>query len=106
MDTLLTVKQVSKILNAKAKTIYSWAENGNIPCLKINGLLRFVPAEIEDWIKSLRVKDKPDIQTKKSSQSSVSIDNIIKKAIADTKKNRYNSFHKEKPDQSSPERRN
>ena len=90
MDTLLTAEQVAKILNAKVKTVYSWAENGKIPCLKINGLLRFVPAEIAEWIKSFRVKDKPEIQIKKHSCIDVSIENIIKKAIADVKKTGYN----------------
>ena len=49
---LLTVKEISILLKAKTSTIYGWAEQGLIPCFKINGLLRFNEAEILTWIKN------------------------------------------------------
>ncbi len=51
---ILTVKQVSEMIQAKASTIYAWAEQGQIPCFKINGLLRFDEAEVEAWIKACK----------------------------------------------------
>ncbi len=47
---LLTVQEVSEILQAKPKTVYQWAELGQIPCMKINGLLRFEESEVLAWI--------------------------------------------------------
>ncbi len=47
---LLTVKDVSEILRTKPKTIYQWAELGQIPCIKLNGSLRFDPDDIYKWI--------------------------------------------------------
>jgi excisionase family DNA binding protein len=47
---LLTVKDIASILNARPSTIYSWAEQGLIPCFKLNGLLRFSEAEVMAWI--------------------------------------------------------
>jgi len=102
---LVNVKKLSESLNIKESTLYAWAEQCKIPSLKIHGLLRFDIDEIDEWLKECRVKNKPEIQIKKHPHSDVSICNITKKAIADTKKKEYNSLCKGKPDQSSPERR-
>ncbi len=47
----LTVSDICELINAKPSTIYQWAELGQIPCFKINGLLRFEEKEILDWLK-------------------------------------------------------
>ena len=51
---LLTVHDVSRILKAKPKTIYQWAGLGQIPCIKINGSLRFDLNDIYEWINSCK----------------------------------------------------
>ena len=51
---LLTVKELSEILNVKEKTLYQWAEFGQVPCLKINGSLRFDLNDIENWIRACK----------------------------------------------------
>jgi len=51
---LLTVQEVSEIIKAKPKTIYQWAESGQIPCLKLNGALRFDLDDILSWIDSCK----------------------------------------------------
>ncbi len=48
--SILTVKEVAELIKAKPSTVYSWAEQGVIPCFKLNGLLRFDEGEISDWI--------------------------------------------------------
>jgi excisionase family DNA binding protein len=55
---LLTVKELSEILSVKEKTLYQWAELGQIPCVKLNGTLRFDCEDILAWIKSC--KKEPD----------------------------------------------
>ncbi len=47
---MLTVTQVSEMLNVKASTIYSWVAQGKIPHVKIHGLIRFHPHEVDQWI--------------------------------------------------------
>ena len=47
---LLTVRELSGILKVKEKTLYQWAELGQIPRIKLNGALRFDPNDIEKWI--------------------------------------------------------
>ena len=57
---LLTVNDVAAILNAKPSTIYSWAEQGIIPCVKINGLLRFSEKEVMAWIVDCQKKSEEE----------------------------------------------
>ena len=40
-DTLLNVKQVAQYLQLKESTIYSWAQDGKIPAIKIGRTWRF-----------------------------------------------------------------
>ncbi len=49
---ILTCRQVAEMLQAKPSTIYAWAEQGRIPSIKVNGLLRFIEAEILDWLRT------------------------------------------------------
>lgn len=51
---LLTVKDVAPLLGAKGSTIYQWAELGQIPCIKLNGSLRFDIDDISEWIQSCK----------------------------------------------------
>lgn len=51
---LIGVKEVSEMLNVKPSTLYQWAELGQIPCIKINGALRFNMEDIKKWINSCK----------------------------------------------------
>jgi excisionase family DNA binding protein len=51
---LVGVKEVSDMLNVKPSTVYQWAELGQVPCIKLNGALRFDLDDILKWIKSCK----------------------------------------------------
>ena len=51
---IATIRELSKILKVKEKTLYQWAELGQIPCLKLNGCLRFNMDDIHKWIASCK----------------------------------------------------
>ena len=51
---IMTVKEVSEFLRVKEKTLYQWAELGQIPCIKMNGSLRFDYEDIQKWVKSCK----------------------------------------------------
>lgn len=51
---LLSTKEISEILNVKPKTLYQWAELGQMPCIKLNGALRFDLDDIKKWIASCK----------------------------------------------------
>lgn len=49
-DTLLNVKQVAQYLQLKESTIYSWAQDGKIPAIKIGRTWRFRRADLDTWL--------------------------------------------------------
>jgi len=51
---LVGVKEVSEVLHVRPSTIYQWAELGQIPCIKINGALRFNMDDIKKWVDSCK----------------------------------------------------
>ena len=51
MMKLLTINQLSEIINVKKKTLYDWTYKGQLPYIKLGRLLRFDLAEIETWLK-------------------------------------------------------
>jgi excisionase family DNA binding protein len=48
--TLLNVKQVAQYLQLKESTIYSWAQDGKIPAIKIGRTWRFRRADLDSWL--------------------------------------------------------
>ena len=55
MIKLLTPRELSDLLNCKLSTVYAWAKAGEVPARKINGLVRFDPVEIDQWIEKSRL---------------------------------------------------
>ena len=51
---LLTVKELSEIINVKEKTLYHWVELRQIPFFRLNGSIRFNPDEIVTWLEENR----------------------------------------------------
>ena len=49
-ETLLNVKQVAQYLQLKESTIYSWAQDGKIPAIKIGRTWRFRRADLDAWL--------------------------------------------------------
>ena len=49
-DVLLNVKQVAEYLQLKESTIYSWAQDGKIPAIKIGRTWRFRRTDLDSWL--------------------------------------------------------
>ena len=54
-EDLLTVTQVSKMLNVSPKTTYLWCDLHIIPHYRLRGSIRFDLDEIKAWVKSCKV---------------------------------------------------
>ena len=52
MKALMTPEEVSAYLGIKVRTIYSYAQTGNIPAIKLGGQWRFRKGHIDIWIDS------------------------------------------------------
>ncbi len=50
VSMLLTIKELAEQLRIKPSTLYAWASQSKIPCVRIHGLIRFRPEDIEGWL--------------------------------------------------------
>ena len=49
-DDILTIDEVAKYLRVSERTVYDWAQKGEIPAGKIGTVWRFKKAELEKWV--------------------------------------------------------
>ncbi len=49
-DDILTIEEVAKYLRVSERTVYDWAQKGEIPSGKIGTVWRFKKTEIENWV--------------------------------------------------------
>ena len=86
---LLTVKELSAELHIKASTLYVWASQGKIPCVRIHGLIRFRPEEIDAWVAGFQRSQAPVPSSSRTRKGSVDIETLI----ASAKRAVYTSGH-------------
>jgi excisionase family DNA binding protein len=99
---MLTIAQVSELLNIKASTLYAWVRQGKIPHVKIHRLIRFQPEDIQQWLTSFHTQKAKPLKLKGKRGRGVShLDTIIVRA----KEEAYNSRHGETRQRSSPIRK-
>ena len=49
-DDILTIEEVAKYLRVSDRTVYDWAQKGEIPAGKIGTVWRFKKSELERWV--------------------------------------------------------
>lgn len=49
-DEILTVQEVAALLKVADKTVYTMAQNGEIPAFKVRGQWRFRRADLDAWM--------------------------------------------------------
>ena len=95
---LLTVKEQANQLHIKPSTLYAWAGQGRIPCLKLHGLVRFEREEIEHWVESFRIQESPIALKAAPRGPRTALDELIARA----KGQAYNSRPRGNQTKSSP----
>lgn len=71
-DDILTIEEVAKYLRVSERTVYDWAQKGEIPSGKIGTVWRFKKAEIEKW-----VNDRLSMNRMSPQFSAIQIQNIV-----------------------------
>ncbi len=71
-DDILTIEEVAKYLRVSERTVYDWAQKGEIPSGKIGTVWRFKKSEIEKW-----VNDRLSMNRMTPQFASVQLENII-----------------------------
>ena len=72
IDDILTIEEVAKYLRVSDRTVYDWAQKGEIPAGKIGTVWRFKKSEIEHWVNERLSTDKNKI-----SEDEIQIRNIL-----------------------------
>ena len=62
MEKLLTIEQLSEIIQVSKSTIYHWTHTEFIPHYKFPKGLRFKVSEVENWIKRKQCKGRDSYQ--------------------------------------------
>lgn len=71
-DDILTIDEVAKYLRVSERTVYDWAQKGEIPSGKIGTVWRFKKSEIEKW-----VNDRLSTHTMTSPTAAIAVETII-----------------------------
>jgi PTS system nitrogen regulatory IIA component len=71
-DDILTIEEVAKYLRVSERTVYDWAQKGDIPSGKIGTVWRFKKSDIETWVNDRLSGNRMAPQT-----TSVPVDTII-----------------------------
>ena len=51
-ESILTIEEVARYLRVSERTVYDWAQKGEIPAGKIGTVWRFRKSEVEQWVNS------------------------------------------------------
>ena len=71
-DDILTIEEVAKYLRVSDRTVYDWAQKGEIPAGKIGTVWRFKKSEIENWVNA-----RLSSSAFKSNDSQILVKNIL-----------------------------
>jgi PTS system nitrogen regulatory IIA component len=71
-DDILTLEEVAKYLRVSERTVYDWAQRGEIPAGKIGTVWRFKKTEMEKW-----VNDRLSVHTMEPQYGVIQIENIL-----------------------------
>lgn len=78
---LLTVKDLAQQLQIKPATLYAWAAQEKIPCVKIHGVLRFERERINEWLMTFGISRSLDkLVIGRPSGTGDSVDALIARA--------------------------
>jgi PTS system nitrogen regulatory IIA component len=58
-NDILTIEEVAKYLRVSERTVYEWAQKGEIPAGKIGTAWRFKKTDIESWVNERLPADRP-----------------------------------------------
>jgi excisionase family DNA binding protein len=52
MEKLLTAEEFAELAQIKTHSAYRYAREGKVPHVRIGNKLRFVPSQIQEWIRA------------------------------------------------------
>ena len=80
---LLDINEVSQWLKVKRATLYAWAAKGKIPCIRMQGLVRFARTEVEQWLDAQRLAEPEPLPHMREPSEVHDVDRLIARAKAE-----------------------
>ncbi len=71
-DDILTIEEVAKYLRVSDRTVYDWAQKGEIPAGKIGTVWRFKKSEVENWVNA-----RLSSESVKQAEQAIQVKNIL-----------------------------
>lgn len=59
-DEIITLPEVATLLKVAEKTVYTMAQNGELPAFKVRGQWRFKRQDIDGWIETQKAAVRSD----------------------------------------------
>lgn len=53
---LMSIPELAKLLRVSAKSLYRYADKGNLPTVRIGGSVRVDPVHVARWLRERQVK--------------------------------------------------
>lgn len=75
-DDILTIEDVAKYLRVSDRTVYDWAQKGEIPAGKIGTVWRFKKSDIENWV-NLKLSSRSQQTESVQLKNILSVDRIV-----------------------------
>lgn len=72
LGEILTIEEVARYLRVSERTVYDWAQKGEIPAGKIGTVWRFKKSEVENWVNARLSSD-----LQKQNEATVQVKNIL-----------------------------
>ncbi|MBN1582236.1 MAG: helix-turn-helix domain-containing protein [Anaerolineae bacterium] len=63
LQALLNIKKVAAFLGVSTATVYTWAQNGRLPAIKVGRSWRFRQSDLELWLDQNKQNVESDICT-------------------------------------------
>jgi len=76
-EEILTIDEVAKYLRVSERTVYEWAQKGEIPAGKIGTAWRFKKSAFEQWVNNILSGPQKTSHTVVQVESIVSVDRIL-----------------------------
>ncbi len=76
-DDILTIEEVAKYLRVSDRTVYDWAQKGEIPAGKIGTVWRFKKSEVENWVNARLSSDSTKNEIQVQVRNILSPDRVV-----------------------------
>jgi len=77
MHEIMTIEEVAAYLRVSERTVYDWAQKGDLPGGKLGTTWRFKRDDVENWVNARLSKSKSNVPKGKKGESILTIERVV-----------------------------